>query len=143
MGISDREPVWRKAEDAIDDTGFNLRNKPSDALGLLPRYKNRNIGGGIGVGIVQAGVAKILDDTVGVPFGSETEIVGIEPADGGYIYTVNIDAPTENMAQARAFLESGTGFTSILTDLLKVENTEVLKTRVLRDTYQVEVLIED
>lgn len=143
MGISDREPIWRKAEDLVDNTGYNLRNKPSNALGVLPRYKNRNIGGGIGIGVVQAAIAKILDDTVGVPFGSDTEIIGMEPADNGVVYTVNVDAPTENMAQARAFLESGTGFTSILTDLLQVENVEVLKTRTLRDTYQVEVLIED
>lgn len=140
----DREPIWRKLEDKVDSKASEVRNVPGSRLKRkFPQFENRNFGGGIAVGLVEAGVAMILKETVGVPFGSETEIVGVTPRNGGVVYTINVDAPANNMAEARAFLESGTGFTSILTDKLEVENSEILKTRVLRDTYQIEILVED
>ena len=140
----DREPIWRKLEDRVDKTASNLRNRPSRRLEeKLPQVPNRNIGGGVGAGLVEAGIAKVLEETVGIPFGSDTEIVDTEPVDDGTMYVVNIDAPFENMAKARAFLEANTGFTSILTDELNVEEVEVLRTRPIRDTYQAEVLVVD
>lgn len=143
--ILNREPIWRKAEDKIDDTAHRARHRVLDEPlnRRVPRLGQRNIGEGIGVGLVEAGIAKILEETLGIPFGSDTEIVDSNPTDGGMIYTVNVDAPLENMAKARGFLEGTTGFTSVLTDRYDVQNVEILKTRVLRDTYQVEVLVED
>lgn len=142
--IIDREPVWRKIEDRVDDRAHSLRNRPGKRVKRsIPSFENRNLGGGIAVGILEAAIAIILKDTLGVPFGSDTEAVGAEPTGDGVIYTINVDAPFENMAQARAFIESGTGFTSVLTDRINVSNVDVLKTRVLRDTYQIEILVED
>lgn len=140
----DREPVWRKLENRIGDRPRRLRNTPGTMLRRrVPEFENRNFGGGIGVGIVEAAVAVVLKESIGVPFGSDTEVVDSSATGNGMRYTVNVDSPFENMAEARAFIESGTGFTSILTDKLDVENTQVVKTRVLRDTYQIEVLVED
>lgn len=140
----DREPIWRRIEDQFDDLMSEVRNAPGRRLEReFPQFENRNFGGGLAVGGVEAGIALILKETVGLPLGSDVEVVDSEPAEGGTIYTVNVDSPTENMAQAQAFLESGTGFTSYLTDLIKVESTSVLRTRTVRDTYQVEILVED
>lgn len=140
----DREPVWRRVEDRIGGTARRIRNKPGQVLQRrFPQFPNRNFGGGVAVGTVEAGVALILEDTLGIPFGSDTEIVDSQAVSGGMKYIVNIDAPFENMARARAFLEANTGFTSLLTDLLKVENVDVVNTRTIRDTYQIEIVVED
>lgn len=140
----DREPVWRRVEGMIDDTFHSARNAPGEMLQKrVPQFPNRNFGGGVTVGAVEAVIAIVLKDTVGLPFGSDVEIVDSEPRDNGTLYTVNVDAPFENMARAQAFIESGTGFTSLLTDLLDVRSSEVIKTRTIRDTYQVKVLVQD
>lgn len=140
----DREPVLRKLEDRFDDRLSSLRNRPGDMLSQrVPQIPNRNIGGGIAVGTVEAAIAIVLEETVGIPFGSDVEVVDTDSVRGGTLYTVNVDSPFRNMARARAFFESTTGFTSLLTDLLEVQSTEVLRTRTIRDTYQVEVLVQD
>lgn len=140
----DREPVWRKIEDRFANPGHKFRNIPGSRIrSRVPNFQNRNFGAGKGVGIVEAAIAVILSETVGVPFGADADVQSVEPAGNGTLYTVNVNAPTQNMAEARAFIDSGTGFTSILTDTLRVRNVELLDRRTLRDTYQIEVLIED
>lgn len=140
----DREPVWRRLEERFSNPGNRIRNAPGKRLQRrLPQFPNRNFGGAVGVGVIEAGIALILEDTLGIPFGSDTEIVDSQPVQGGTLYTVNVDAPFENMAKARAFFESNTGFASLLTDLMDVESVEVLKTRTLRDTYQIQVEVQD
>jgi len=142
--LVDREPIWRKLENRVDKRLHKIRNRPGSALAKrAPQIPNRNFGGGITVGTVQAGISIILEETVGVPFGGETEITDAEPVQGGTLYTVNVNSPFENMARAKAFFEANTGFASLLTDLLEVEDVEVLRTRPLRDTYQVKVLVHD
>lgn len=140
----DREPVWRRLEERGVGPFSDLRNTPGRGLReRVPRFSQRNFGGGIAVGAVEAAIAIVLKRTIGVPFGSDVEIVDSESRDGGMMYTVNVDAPFENMARAQAFFESTTGFTSLLTDLLQVRSTRVVKQRLVRDTYQIQVLVED
>lgn len=140
----DREPIWRKINDRIRDKSSNLRNTPGERLAnSFPQFPNRNIGGGVAVGIVEAGVAIVLERTLGIPFGAETEISDVSTTNRGTVFTVNVNSPFENMARARAFIESGTGFTTLLTEEMNVQSVEVLKTRTLRDTYQIEILIEN
>lgn len=142
--VIDREPFWRKIEDRISNPGHNIRNVPGSKIrSRIPNYRNRNFGGGKGIGIIEAAIAVILSETVGIPFGADADVQSVEPTSRGSLYTVNVNAPTQNMAEARAFIDSGTGFSSVLTDTLRVENVEILDTRTLRDTYQIEVLIED
>lgn len=143
-GALDREPVWRRAEGVVARPASRVRNKPGSVLHRrFPQFESRNFGGAVGIGVIEAGIALILEDTLGIPFGSDTEIVNSQAVSGGTRYTVNVDAPFENMARARAFFEANTGFASLLTDLLQVENVETLKTRALRDTYQVEIVVRD
>jgi len=138
----DREPVLRKAESSIEGPLRNLRSNIDGSIeGIVPRVPNRNIGGGVGVGFLEAAVAAVIDEYV--PLAAEADVVNVESTDMGMEYTVNVNAPFENMARARAFIDSGTGFTTILTDELDVQDVEVLKTRPLRDTYQIKLLIQD
>lgn len=138
----DRTPIWRKIEDKYDGPASDLRNRISFGE-RFPKFENRNFGGGVGAGVVAAGIITIIEDTVGVPFGADAEIIGVEPQSDGILYTVNVNAPTQDIAEARAFIDAGTGFTTILTDLLDVRSVELTKTRMLRDTYQVQVMVED
>lgn len=140
----DRKPILRRIEDKIKNPGHEIRNIPGSKIrARVPNFKNRNFGAGKGVGIVEAAIAVILSDTIGVPFGADADVQSVESVRNGTLYTVNVNAPTKNMAEARAFIDSGTGFTSVLTDALRVESVELLDTRTLRDTYQIEVIIED
>lgn len=130
----------RKGEKKLN----RIRNAPGSQLEKkIPRVEGMNIGRGTAVGVVQAAIAVILDDTVGVPFGASSEILDTENTNGGTLYTVNVNAPTANMAQARAFLESTTGFASILTDNIDVRGVDVVSIRPLRDTYEVKVKVSD
>lgn len=138
--------VVQRVEDRIDSQASNARNAPGEvARSLLPRVSDRNIGAGIAIGVIEATIAIVLKDTIGIPVQSDVEIVdtAANPDGDGVIYTVNVDAPFENMARAEAFFDSTVGFTSLLTDSLNVTDVQVLKKRVLRDTYQVKILVED
>lgn len=143
-GLLDRKPLIRKAEDRVGEAMSRARNRPSKALQQrVPRIPNRNIGQGVATGAIEAGIGIILEDTLGIPFGGNAEVTDVQPVNRGYVYTVDVNAPTENMARARAFISSTTGFTSLFTDLIDVENVEIINRRTLRDTYQVEILVED
>lgn len=140
----DREPIWRRLENRVDARASRIRNRPGNFLaGRVPQFPQRNFGGGVTVGTLQAAISVVLEETLGIPFGSDTEIVNTSQRGNGVLYTVNVDAPFQNMAQAKAFFEANTGFLSLLTDELQVDSVSVLKTRPLRDTYQVEILVED
>lgn len=142
--VLDREPIWRKIEERIQGKASERRNAPGERLAeYSPSFEHRNFGDGKAVGMLEAGIAVLLKQVIGVPLGSEVEVIGVEATDGGNIYTVNVDAPFKNMAEAQAFFESGTGYASVLTDLMKVQETQVLRTRSLRDTYQVKILVRD
>jgi hypothetical protein len=140
----DREPIWRRVEGRIDNRASRLRNRPGGTLKRrIPQFPNRNFGGGIAIGVVQAAISIVLERTVGIPFGADTEMVDTTITNEGTVYTVNVDSPFENMAQAKAYFEANTGFTALLTDLLEVRSVSLIKTRPLRDTYQIEILVED
>lgn len=140
----DREPIWRRVNDRVRNRASSVRNRPGRALKRrLPQFQSRNFGGGLAVGAAQAGVAIVLERTLGIPFGAETEISDVRSTGRGTVYVVNVNAPFQNMADVRAFIESGTGFTTFLTEEINVQSSQVLKTRMFRDTYQIEILVED
>lgn len=140
----DREPIIRKLENRLHERATELRNRPGRRFAKrVPDFEHRNVGGGKLVGAIEGGIALLIKETVGLPLGSDVEVVDVEPTQGGNIYTINVDAPFENMAQAQAFFEAGTGYTSFFTDLIEVQSTETLKVRSVRDTYQIEVLVRD
>lgn len=138
FGLADR------AQDLASGRVSKMRNRPGQVLETVnPGFiEKRRFTGGKGAGAVGEAVVVALRDVIGVPFGASSDVIDISQAeDGDYIYTVNVNAPTENMAEARALIDSGTGFSSFLTDKLDVESAEVIKTRVIRDTYQIQVKV--
>lgn len=117
-----------------------IRNKPGRiAEKRLPELNQLNIGRGRAVAGVGAGILTILEDTIGVPFGATIDIVNTEPTEDGMLYTVNVNAPTEGIAEARSFIDTGTGFSSYLTEEYNIESMEIVGKRPLRDTYQVDI----
>lgn len=141
--VVDRKSIPRKLDDRFKNRVHNLRMKPGSRLERIPDFENRNFGSGKGLGILEAAIATIIEDTVGVPFGADADVSTSTVTENGVRYVVDVNAPTQNMAEARAFIDSGTGFTSILTDKLNVENVELLKVRTFRDTFRVTILVED
>lgn len=145
----DREPITRKVSDRFQERGTKVRGRiDGAAMSNTPKFENRNLGGGVAIGALQAAVADALEDVIGVPFGAETEMVNINNnasrnGNSGVEYTVNVNAPTQTMAEARALIESSTGYTGYLTDELEVQGAEVVKTRVLRDTFEIDVFVQD
>lgn len=140
----DRKPVWRKVSDRASEPGHRLRSSIGGSFGdRIPTFKNRNFGGGVGAGAVGAGIATVLEDVIGAPFGGSTDTVSItNNDDGSTTYVVNVNSPTEDMAVVRGFIDAGTGFTSLLTDKLNVENVQLVDTRPFRDTYQIKLRVE-
>lgn len=136
-------PLIGRVKDRLSEPLSKRRNKPGKRLEKrIPEVPNRNIGKGEAVGAVNAGLATILEDTLGFPFGATVDIVNVETTPQGDVYTVNVNAPTENIARARAFIDSTTGFTSYLTDEYDIEEVEVLNKRFARDTHQVTLRIQ-
>jgi len=132
----------QKAVDSVSDTGHNIRVKTENAfVTVTPTWETDNIERGTLVGLTTAAIASAAGTYV--PIGSETEIADVEKVDGGTLYTVNVNAAFRNQAMFRSLMESGTGYTSLITDKNRVSDDQILKKRPARDTYQFEVLVED
>jgi len=140
--LLDREPIWRRVINKADKKASDIRNTPGKAIkNAAPKMKNRNIGGGVGIGMVGAAIVKVAKDYA--PVDTSVSIVNTEQAHNGTLYTVNVDSPLSNVAEAEAFFESASGFTSILTDEYNIQDVNVVKTRLVRDTYEVKVFVHD
>jgi len=132
----------QKAVDSVSDTGHNIRVKTENAfVTVTPTWETDNIERGTLVGLTTAAVASAVDTYV--PIGSETEIANVEKVNNGTLYTVNVNAAFRNQAMFRSIMESGTGYTSLITDKNRISDDQILKKRPARDTYQFEVLVED
>lgn len=143
------EPPMMEIQNRFSGRLSKARNAPGELLktdlkreGILPRSEKRNIGNGVAVGALEAGVAAILEQVIGFPLGASVDIIDSEVVDENTErYTVNVNAPTKNMAEVRAFIDSTTGFTSLITEKFELEKTTILRTRTVRDTHQVELLV--
>lgn len=120
------------------------RENLNEALqnGLVnPANENISVGtlaGGVGTFIVW-----LVEDYLPGQIGAQADIVSAEPADGGIKYVVDSNAPLESQARFRAFLDAGTGVTSLWTDEFDVQSVEVIKTRAGRDTHRYEIVVKD
>lgn len=138
-----KEPLGYRVKKRVGERANNLRNRPGKRMKeRLPNPPHPNISSTTIAGSTAAGLATVLEDVIGAPFGATIDITNVEKGSDGDIYTVNVNAPTRNMAEARAFIDSTTGFTSYLTDVYEVESVEVLNKRPLRDTYQIKLKIK-
>lgn len=118
-------PVRDRVDKRIND--FPIR---SDNPNFTP---NTMVGG-----VIVAAVTGI-QDYVPVNTGAGAQLIDAQNQEGGTLYILDVDAPTQSMARFRAQFESGTGATSFWTDRLEVRSIEKTSTRVMRDTYRVEV----
>lgn len=133
----------KRLSSEVGKRATKVRNKPVDAaLGRIDLGR-RNIGQGKGMGAVGAGLAVILEDVLGIPFGASVDTHNVEYVQDGEIYTVDVNAPFHRMADARSMIDTSTGFTGFITDDIEILETELIKARPIRDTYRVKVKIHD
>lgn len=138
--VIDREPFWRSLGDRMAPRASRIRNRPGRRIeDTVPELNERNFGSGIGAGTIGAGIMKVV--TQYAPIGTEVEIADTEFRNGAVLYTVNVDAPFWNTARMQAFFESASGFTNLFTDLVEIQDAEVVRQRILKDTYQIQVLV--
>lgn len=135
------EKIQRQVDDKADPL-HDLRVNVNDTIvEISPTVHNENFQQGTLVGAYVSAVAQIVDEYV--PILADTEIVGTEPVENGTRYTVNVDSPLKSQARFRAMMESGTGWTSYITDRYDMEEPEAIKKRLTRDTWQVEITVLD
>jgi len=140
--FTEREPVWRQVEKKVGPRASKARNRPMNRLEKrVPQVPNRNIGGGVGIGIIGAAIIRAVKDYV--PLATSVDLVDTQDTNGGVLYTLNVDAPMQDIAKAEAFMEAASGFTSVLTDRMQVEDARVVKSRVVKDTYEIKVLVSN
>lgn len=140
--IGDRPSVIRDLANRVDGPLSERRNEiPMRVARNLPSFNERNFGGGFGIGYVAAAVAVILEDTVGIPFGADADVINVETDGDTFTYTIDVNSPFPKMAEARGAIDSSTGFTSVLTEKIDILSAEKIKERPVRDTYRVEVRI--
>jgi hypothetical protein len=127
----------------VGSKSHDLRLKFSNAIvTVTPTWDNDNIQPGTAAGAIMAGIVMVSDEFY-VPINADTEIVATESVENGTKYTVNVDSPFEQQARFRAMMESGTGFTSLITDDFEYGESEVLNKRVVRDTWRYEITVQD
>lgn len=142
--LGNREPIIRQLSDRFTDEGHSIRDKQDQRIeDAVPKLPNRNFGGGRGIGILGAAVGTALEDVIGVPFGGSSSVVDVDVQEDGVLYTVDVNSPFETMAEARAAIDSSTGYTSFVTEEIDTVDVEVITTRVLRDTYRIELKVKE
>jgi hypothetical protein len=131
------EPQFREYKRQIASKTSELRNKAGDAVAnVLPEFKGRNIGNANLIATYYAAAAST--------FGGNIDLVSMEQVDDSTVrYTVHVEGITRNNARARSFLSSGNGLASYVVDNISAENVEVVTERVLIDTYEAVILIEE
>jgi len=136
-GIDVSEPQFREYKRQIASKTSELRNMAGDALAdVLPEFKDRNIGNANLIATYYAAAASV--------FGGNTDLVNMEQVDESTVrYTVHVEGITRNNARARSFLTSGNGLASYVVDNISAENVEVVTERVLIDTYEAVILVEE
>lgn len=139
--------VQEKIKEQLDnraDAGHSIRVGIGDKIvDVTPSFQNDNIRPGTLVGLTYAAIATTIDELAPVDIAAETEITNVERVDEGMMYTVNVDAPLEQQGRFQALAESGQGFISFMTDDMEVKSQSLPRKRVVRDTWQFEVLVKD
>lgn len=142
--ILDLEGRANKRTKQLTDPGFSLRQSIDQFL-KERRFEpaNSNIDTNTVAGAAVVGTVYALSSYLPGSTGANTEVLNVEQSQGGdeYTYTINTNAPLEGQARFRAILDSTTGFTSLYTDNITVDDFEVIQERPARDTYQYKVTV--
>jgi len=146
-GIGGKLGLVEKIRQELDnrsEAGHNARvNIGNTIVEVTPNFETDNISPGSMAGAILAVIAKQGNAIVPVDVLSETEIAAAEPKENSTVYTVNVDAALPQQAKFQAMMEAGTGFTSLITDEFDVGNSQSLRKRIGRTTWQYQVEVFD
>jgi hypothetical protein len=143
-GIVDLQKRAEKRTQQFTPRGSSLREDIDQFL-KDRRFEpaNTNIDSNTVAGALVVATVYALESYLPGSAGANTEVLSVEEMDGGstYKYTINTNAPLEGQARFRAILDSTTGFTSLYTDEIEIQDFEVIQKRPGRDTYQYEITV--
>lgn len=129
-------PRIRDAESGVASSVSEFRNNLSDTVReTVPDLGDRNVGEGRLIALQLA--------PLGAVFGGTVDIENSREVDGGTLYTVNVNSPSKNTAEALSFLTAGNGIASYVVDKLERQDIEVQNERILIDTYKAEVFVSE
>lgn len=127
-------PRIRDAESGIASAASEFRNNVSDTVrSTIPDLGDRNIGEGRLIALQLA--------PLGAIFGGTVDITNTREVDGGTIYTVTVNSPSRNIAEATSYLAAGNGIASYVVDRLERQDIEVKNERIIIDTYEAKVFV--
>lgn len=135
----------RKQINSRADGGHEARLKLGDKIvEVTPNYANDNINPGTAAGAVTAVLVSISNTYAPTSlFFGDTEVTSVEQMDDGAIYDVNVDAIFENEGKFRAFIESGQGIQSLVSeDFEMIDKPEPFNKKPLQTTWQYKVKVK-
>jgi len=135
----------RKQINSRADSGHDVRVELGDKIvEVTPNYANENINPGTAAGAVTAVLVTISNTYVPTSlFFGDTEVTSVEQTDDGAIYDVNVDAIFENEGRFRAFIESGQGIQSLVSEDFEMQNNpEPFNKKPLQTTWQYQVKVK-
>jgi len=138
--------IYERIKQQLDNrttAAHDVRTNIGDTIvSVTPNYENENINPGTATGVIMAGIATVLDQYA-VPMSADTEVADVESVENGTKYTVNVDAGFRQQARFRGMMEAGSGYTSFFTDGFEVSDMDSIRERLVRDTWQMDVVVED
>jgi len=135
----------RKLINENADAGHSARVELGDKIvEVTPNYANENINPGTAAGAITAVLVSISNTYVPTSlFFGDTEVSSIEKTQDGAIYDVNVDAIFENEGRFRAFIESGQGIQSLVSeDFEMMDDPEPFNKKPVQTTWQYRVKVK-
>lgn len=135
----------RKQINSRADGGHNARVELGDKIvEVTPNYANDNINPGTAAGAVTAVLVSISNTYVPTSlFFGDSGISSVEQTSDGTIYDVNVDAIFENEGRFRAFIESGQGIQSLVSEDFEMQSEpEPVNKKPLQTTWQYQVKVK-
>lgn len=132
----------RRQIDARAEKGHQARvDIGNKIVEVSPNYENKNIEPGTAAGAVITALQFTLESYI--PFAGDTEITSVQETEDGAIYQVNVDSFLRQEGRFKAIMESGQGFTSLVTDEFEFEgDPDVFNKKPARSTWQYTVKVK-
>ena len=135
----------RKLLNKNANSGHSARVKLDDKIvEVTPNYANENINPGTAAGAITAVLVSVSNTYAPTSlFFGDTEVSNIEKTEDGAIYQVNVDAIFQNEGRFRAFIESGQGIQSLISeDFELMGEPEVFNKKPAQTTWQYTVKVK-
>jgi len=132
----------RRQINARAEKGHEARVRLGDKIvKVTPNYENENLQAGTAAGAVVVALQYTLESYI--PFGGDTEVTSVTETEDGAVYDVNVDSVFKQEGRLKALLESGQGFSSVITDEFEFSGEpDVFNKKPLRTTYQYQVKVK-